>query len=221
MDLTKETSAPAANPAKPLRKHPGERLFDIYERIVIRLFTAFVRRQFGSCGKGVIVEPPFKYKNLQHIALGKDVMIKHYCWISAIASQEETSTPKIIIKAHTQIGMGATISAVRQIVLEEYVLLARNVYISDHGHSFEDLETPIMFQGLRDISPVTIGEHTWIGQNSCIMPGVRIGKHCVVGANSVVTRDLPDYCVAVGSPARVIRQYDARTRRWEKAAGKA
>jgi acetyltransferase-like isoleucine patch superfamily enzyme len=147
-------------------------------------------------------------------------MIRHYGWIHAINHREEPSSPKIVIKAHTSIGMGVTISAVRRIVLEAHVLLARNVYISDHGHGFEDINTPIMFQGVRAIGEVSIGEHTWIGQNACVMPGVQIGRHCVIGANSVVTRDLPDYCVAVGSPARIIKQYNEKSKRWEKVSGR-
>lgn len=200
------------------RKHLGERLFDKWERIIIRLNTAFIRPQFGACGSGLTVEPPFKYKNLQHVEAGENVMIKHYCWISAIASEAEPTTPKIIIGSHSHIGMGATISAIRRIVLGDHSLLARNVYISDHGHAFEDVEVPIALQGISDIGEVTVGEHSWIGQNVCILPGVTIGRHCVIGANSVVTRSLPDFSVAVGSPARVIKSYNPASRRWEKVS---
>ncbi len=214
--LSKEASNLDLERPRQLPKHWGERAYNIWERICIRLFTAFVRPQFGSCGKGVIVEPPFRFKNLQYVTLEDEVMIKDSCWISAIGSREELSTPKIIIQSHTHIGIGATISAVRKIILEKHVLLAKNVYISDHGHAFEDVTTPIMFQGVAGIAEVRIGEHTWIGQNACVMPGVRIGKHCVIGANSVVTRDVADFSVAVGAPARVIKKYDAQTRRWEK-----
>lgn len=204
-------------PAAP-DKHLGEKLYDLWERLQIRCFTAFIRRQFGSCGARVVVEPPFKFKNLQMVSVEDHVMVKHYGWIHAINLPEEPSCPKIIIQAHTSIGMGVTISAVRRIVLEKHVLLARNVYISDHGHAFEDLHKPIMFQGIAGIAEVSIGEHTWIGQNACVMPGVRVGRHCVVGANSVVTKDLPDYSVAVGAPARIVKQYIEKTKTWEKVA---
>ncbi len=70
------------------RKHLGERLWDLWEKIRTRTFTAFVSRQFGACGSGVIVEPPFRFKNLQHVVLGPKVIINRGCWISAIVRDE-------------------------------------------------------------------------------------------------------------------------------------
>jgi len=102
------------------------------------------------------------------------------------------------------------------VLIEEYVLLARNVHIADHAHAFENIDVPIMEQGINRIAPVTIGRETWLGQNVVVLPGVTIGKHCVIGANSVVNSSIPDYCVAVGAPARVVRQYNRETDKWEK-----
>lgn len=63
---------------------------------------------------------------------------------------------------------------------------------------------------------VSIGDDTWIGTNVVIAGTIKIGKHCVIGANSVVTTDIPDYCVAVGSPCRVIKKYNKSSGLWEK-----
>lgn len=117
---------------------------------------------------------------------------------------------------NVSIGMNATISAAHKIIIEEYVFTARNVYISDHGHEFHDVTTPIALQGIRDINEVIIGAHSWLGQNAVILPGVRIGKHSVVGANSVVNQDIPDFSVAIGVPARVLRTYNKISRLWEE-----
>ena len=68
-----------------------------------------------------------------------------------------------------------------------------------------DINTPIKEQDISIVSPVVIGEGSWLGENVCVC-GASIGKHCVIGANSVVTNDIPDYCVAVGAPARVIKK---------------
>lgn len=122
----------------------------------------------------------------------------------------------MIIESHAGIGMGATISAAEQVIIEEYVLLARNVYISDHSHAFEDVTVPIMNQGIEGISPVRIGRQSWIGQNAVVLPGAKIGVHCIIGANSVVNAIIPDYSVAVGAPARVIKRYDAESKKWLK-----
>ena len=73
---------------------------------------------------------------------------------------------------------------------------------------------PIKEQGMRQISNVVIGEGTWIGENVSIL-GCSIGKQCVIGAGSIVTKDIPDYCVAVGNPAKVIKKYSLVKRKWE------
>ena len=65
------------------------------------------------------------------------------------------------------------------------------------------------------MSEVTIGEDSWIGENVCIC-GASIGKHCVIGANSVVTKDIPDYCVAAGIPAKVIKKYNFEKNSWDR-----
>ena len=65
-------------------------------------------------------------------------------------------------------------------------------------------------------SPIHIGEHTIIGANVIVLPGVNIGKHCFIGAGCVVTKDIPDYCVTVGNPARIIKRFNPQTQMWEK-----
>ena len=98
------------------------------------------------------------------------------------------------------------LSAVRSVVLEDNVLMARNVYISDHIHRYTDLDMPIQKQGVDKISPVHICAGAWLGQNVVVCPGVRIGRNAIIGANSVVNKDIPDYCVAVGAPACVVKK---------------
>lgn len=89
----------------------------------------------------------------------------------------------------------------------EKVLLSPNVYITDCDHEYRSLEVPVMDQGIvQKGQAVSIGDGSYIGINVVIVGNIRIGKHCVVGANSVVTKDVPDYCVAVGSPAKVIKE---------------
>jgi maltose O-acetyltransferase len=73
------------------------------------------------------------------------------------------------------------------------------------NHNFDDLEQSVVEQGWEDVGPMEIGRNTWIGMGSIVLPGVRIGEGCVVGAGSVVTRDLEDFTIAVGNPAKVIR----------------
>ena len=81
------------------------------------------------------------------------------------------------------------------------------MYITDCDHEYRDINVPVIDQGIVQRGQmVSIGEGSYIGINAVIVGNVKIGKHCVIGANSVVTEDAPDYCVAVGSPARVIKK---------------
>ncbi|MEJ2147332.1 MAG: acyltransferase [Acidobacteriota bacterium] len=136
------------------------------------------------------------------IAVGSNVFIGSGSWLQVLDSLSGGSI---------RIGDGASLagmdvlSAAQEIVLEQDVLLARNVYIADHSHAFEDKSLPIRLQGITKIAPVRIGRGAWLGQNVVICPGTTIGRGAVVGANSVVNRDVPDFSVAVGAPARVIR----------------
>jgi acetyltransferase-like isoleucine patch superfamily enzyme len=102
---------------------------------------------------------------------------------------------------------------VRSVVIGDHVLTANNVYISDNSHGYEDVSRPIMQQPVIFKRAVSIGGGTWIGENACVI-GVSVGRNCVIGANSVVLHDIPDYCVAVGSPARIVRRFDAAIGKW-------
>ena len=199
-----------------------ERTLHFWTKLRTRLFTLLLSRQFAEFGRGARVAPPFRFYGLDEMSLGEGVMNNAGCWLQTIPGPGATGS-KLIIRAHAGIGMGAHISAAKQVVIGEHVILARNVYISDHAHAFENIKIPIMDQGINKVAPVSIGRETWLGQNVVVLPGVTIGQHCVVGANSVVNTSIPDFSVAVGAPARVVRQYNHHTGRWEKtvAVGKA
>jgi len=184
------------------------------------LFTVAIRGGFRQFGRGSRVAPPFRFSGLADVVVGEDVTINRDGWIHTQGAPRPDGGPKVDIGARCSIGMGVSIAATGGVVLGERVLLARNVYISDHGHNYRDITRPVADQGVGPSAPVHIGAGSWIGQNACILPGVTIGRQCVVGANAVVTDDVPDGCVAAGVPARVIRRYDAATAEWVTAAGR-
>lgn len=186
------------------------------DRLRTRAYSWLISRLFAEFGEGSRVSPPFRFATLHQVRVGRSVYIAPDCWIHVVAGLGDDRSVKLDIGDHAGIGMSATISAAVSVVLEEYVLLARNVYISDHRHSYEDVNRPVMEQGVAGLAPVTIGRHTWLGQNSVVLPGVTIGAHCVIGANSVVRDSIPAFSVAVGSPARVVKRFDISTGRWEK-----
>lgn len=119
----------------------------------------------------------------------------------------------VYIGANSRVGMGNTI--IGPVHIENDVILAQNVVLSGLNHSYNDPYTPIHLQPVRT-KEIYIKSGTWIAANAVITAGVTIGKNCVVGASSVVTKDLPDYSVAIGNPARIIKQYNPQSETWEK-----
>lgn len=146
---------------------------------------------------------PTRIVNADMISIGDRVLIAAGSWLM-VPSRESTG-PVMFIGDRVRM-RGASISAVKSVVIEEAVGIAFGVYISDHSHGFDHPGIPIRDQPLSEPRPVRIGRGSWLGQNVVVMPGVTIGEYAVIGANSVVTRDIPPRAVAVGAPARVIRE---------------
>lgn len=101
-----------------------------------------------------------------------------------------------------------------KIIIEDEVLFAAYVHITDHSHEFRDINIPIYKQGIFGKGPVIIKRGTWLGYRAEILSGVTIGEHCVVAAGAVVTRDVPPYSVVAGCPAKIIKRYDFERGAW-------
>ena len=126
----------------------------------------------------------------------------------------QTFNPKIVIGNRvTSTGM-LTIAAMQAVTIEDDVMFALNVLIADGMHGFENADAPYKYQKMWKISPIVIKRGSWIGQNVVIMPGVTVGELSIIGANSVVTKSIPERCIAIGAPARIIRKWDESTRKW-------
>jgi acetyltransferase-like isoleucine patch superfamily enzyme len=149
---------------------------------------------------------PVRLVGEHRISIGDDVFIGAGSWLQTLQT-EHASPVAILVGNGTSIAGYCVISATLQVLIEDHVLIARNVYISDHMHKYTDTRMPILAQGLDKIQPVRVKRGAWLGQNVVICPGVTVGMGAVVGANSVVTQDIPDFAVAVGAPARVVKTY--------------
>jgi lipopolysaccharide O-acetyltransferase len=152
-----------------------------------------------------VLEPPIRLSGERRIAIGSYVYIGAGSWLQVLDGHSQGIALKV--GDGTNIVGGCVLSAVRSVVIGRDVLMARNVYIADHMHAFEDTALPVIKQGITRVAPTEIGDGAWLGENVVVGPGVRIGKGAVVGANAVVLEDVPDHSVAVGVPARVIRQF--------------
>ena len=128
----------------------------------------------------------------------------------------ESAGGKIVIGENVIIGEYSTIQGQGNVYIEKNVLLASHIHLITNSHYYEDINTPIKYQS--NISaPITIREGAWIGINVTILKGVTIGKNAVIGAGSIVKNDIPDYSVAVGCPAKVVKFFDFNQNKWVKS----
>lgn len=119
----------------------------------------------------------------------------------------------VIIGVRTRVGLSNTI--IGPVNIGDDVRLAQNVVLSGLNHNYQEIDSPIHEQGVTT-KPIVIENESWIGANVVIVPGVKVGKHSIIAAGSVVTKDIPKYSVAAGNPARVLKQYNFEIKRWEK-----
>jgi acetyltransferase-like isoleucine patch superfamily enzyme len=166
-------------------------------------------QRFGRFGQGsIICFPPNTIFNERYIHIGEGTMIGPGVSLSAgmVPGQECISDPVVSIGDRCLIGRGSGIVGHFSITIGNDVWTGHHVYITDQNHGYEDITRPISQQTQAERA-VSIGDGSWLGYGTVVLPGANIGRHVAVGANSVVTGDLPDYSVAVGAPARVIRRY--------------
>lgn len=122
---------------------------------------------------------------------------------------------KLLIGTHVRITARCRITCAGNITIGSDTLIAPDVFITDHNHGMNpELEGGYSPQPL-EIQDVTIGKGVWLGQRVCVLPGVNIGDHSIIGANSVVTGNIPSYTIAVGAPARVIKRWNFDRKCWE------
>lgn len=171
-------------------------------------------RSFKSFGEDSYIDNPLNISGSENISIGKNVYIAYKSWLTAVPYTGNLDC-ELRIGNGVKIGNFNHIFSTHRVIIEDNVLTADKVYISDNLHSYEDINLPVIAQPIKQCKDVVIKEGSWLGENVCII-GSCIGKHCIIGANSVVTKDIPDYCVAVGAPAKIIKRYCFKTSEWKK-----
>jgi serine acetyltransferase len=175
-------------------------------------------REFGGFGQGSILMYPWvSLYNERYVRIGADTMIGPYCAIGVgmAPGQQMLSETVISIGDRCLIGRGSGLVAHWGIHIGNDVFTGHNIYITDQNHGYEDITKPIGAQTMPE-QPVSIGDGSWIGHGSIILPGVQIGKHVTVAGGSVVTKSIPDFCVVAGNPAKIIRRYDEDSATWQR-----
>ena len=162
-----------------------------------RLHREFMRRE-------AFVRMPVQGNLLECFAegrleVGAWTLLEPGVWITAPAPA------RVRIGRGCFLNRGVMIASYRLVEIGDHCMLANGCFVSDADHRYDDLETPVPWQGFTTKGPTRIGDNCWLGANVVVTSGVTIGERCVVGANSVVTHDLPPHTVAAGAPARVLR----------------
>lgn len=162
-----------------------------------------------SIGENVVMNNP------QCIYLGKNVGIGANSYFGPVTNYIGIAyNPKIVIGEGTWVGKNCSIAAINRVEIGKNVLFAGHVHITDHSHEYEDISKPVNVQPLISKGPVIIEDDCWLGFSCEILSGVHIGKHCVVAARAVVTKDIPSYSIVAGNPAKIIKRYDMELGKW-------
>ncbi len=189
-----------------------KRIYKALENRVINILDNF---RYGSRGKRTRVKKPMRIIGKKRIYLGDYVTLLNNCRLETIRSWGGDILKGVLkIGKNTSFQQGCHIIAAKEVIIGDDCVFSAYVYISDCSHDYNPQED-IMSSKL-EIKPVKIGNHCFVGIGSCIMPGVQLGECVVVGANSVVTKSFPGYCMVAGAPARVIKRWDKEISMWIK-----
>lgn len=176
----------------------------------------FINKGLGEIGSNSKIYGPAQFSFKKNIFIGDNTTILGGARIQSYQDKVGVENPYIHIGDNCYIGYNNSILAGGQIVIGNDVLIASNTLITSENHSIDpENDTPYMNQKLICLD-VEIRDGCWIGEKAIILPGVTIGKKSIIGAGSVVTRSVPDYCIAVGNPAKVIKKYNFNNHKWEK-----
>ena len=185
-----------------------------------RIFTypwlGRLRGMLYSCvTSGNVIRKPL-FITPKFIKFGKRIVIQKNCRIQGIYKYENVMfSPEIIFHDRVTIQQNLHLTCADRIEIGENTAIAANVTITDINHPYEDINIPIEQQPIT-VMPVKIGADCKIYNNVVVLPGTELGKHCVIGANSVVKGVYPDFCVIAGAPARIIKRYNYISKKWEK-----
>ncbi len=174
-------------------------------QVCTRLF--YVERQLPSSislGARLDVIPRARHLERHKLCLGKNSLIETSSVIC-------TWHGDVILKDGASVGIGTIV--IGPVVVGENSACSQNCFISGQSHLYQDVSKNFLRQGVK-AEQVVIGKNVWLGSNSVILPGVKIGDNSVIGAGSTVVDDIPAYNVAAGNPARVVKRYDPKTGQW-------
>jgi acetyltransferase-like isoleucine patch superfamily enzyme len=185
----------------------------IRHSIINHLYSRWYKSFLGKVGKGALIRKGCQLEGdcLENIEIGSECSIDYNCVLGCrtrLIKDGKKKKPMIKIGNRCYLGQYNHITAVDKIIIGDNLLTGRFVLITDNSHggmNYDELQIHPSQRNVISKGEVIIGNNVWIGDKSSIMPGVHIGDGCIIGANSVVTHDIPAYSLAAGIPARVIK----------------
>jgi acetyltransferase-like isoleucine patch superfamily enzyme len=189
--------------------------------LISKIYTALMKTSFRSFGEGSIIKPFLNTSHAECISIGKNDDIGSFCRITVstdFAGKKVKSKNDIRLRIgdNVDIGNNSFLSANNNVQIGNHVIMSAFVFITDHDHGFEDVSKNLHEQPLTEGGNTIIEDNVFLGVKSTVLKNVTIGKHAIIGANSVVTHDIPAYSIAVGNPAVVIKRFNVKTKMWEK-----
>jgi lipopolysaccharide O-acetyltransferase len=198
---------------------PHELIKKVLRRIKKRFFAKRFKEFHPSsacgtdgCGRNCVLGKP------EYISIGENTYLGQDCELISLDKHfSQKLHPDLKIGNHVRATARLRITCAGNIVIEDDVLIAPDVFITDHNHGMD----PTCLRGYSPqpliVKDVTIKAGVWIGQKACILPGVTVGAHSIIGAGSIVTHDIPDFCIAGGVPAEVIKKWNFEKKEWGRA----
>ena len=187
-------------------------IYDVLKRRIWQMLNKkkFIKLGFKSFIKNSLIITP------NCISIGKNVFVQPNSRIEGIYSYEGICfSPKIVIADNCTIQQNLHLTCGESVYIGTNTAIAANVTITDITHPYENIHLPVEKQQIIT-NPVFIGDDCKIYNNVVVLPGTNIGKHCTIGANSVVNGSFPDYSVIVGIPSRIIKRYCFDSKKWKK-----
>jgi len=166
-------------------------------------------KRLGALGPGSRIDPPALIIGHERIRIGTDVVIHPGSFFSVVDEhQGRTYDAQMIVGDRVVMGFDTVVACNGRIEIGDDVAIAHRVFIGDTHHEFQDVERAPLDQGLAEPRPVSIGPRCFLGTGCAILPGVTLGEGAIVGANAVVTRDVPAHTLVAGVPAKPVRRWD-------------
>lgn len=181
-----------------------------------RFFTRLLRSRFAEFGHGSFIDGPAWIRGGESISVGKGVQI----WRASRFDVVNAEVGRTVIEIGDGVVLNPSIriSGAKSVQIGPGVGISSNCFITDNDHYSVDPTVSAVANSHVIAAPTSIGAHAWIGEKACVLKGVTIGKHSIVGAGSVVVHDVPPFSIAAGVPARVIKSWCHDTNRWVPAS---